>query len=101
MNNPNTATAVRTIVNGVPVDDLFTTIEAIKATPAIAKFKFRVRNQWLDAAQNRSTVDTLYGARGHSDQAVRSRPGVAGAVGSKDSGCDWQDSRGGGCTERY
>jgi len=62
MNNTNTATALRTIVNGVPVDDLFTTIDAIKATPAIAKFKFRVRNQWMDAAQNRSTVDTLYGA---------------------------------------
>ncbi len=60
--NTATATALRTIVNGVPVEDLFTTIDAIKATPAIAKFKFRVRNQWMDAAQNRSTVDTLYGA---------------------------------------
>lgn len=59
--NTATATALRTVVNGVAVEDLFTTIDAIKATPAIAKFKFRVRNQWLDAAQNHSTVDTFYG----------------------------------------
>ena len=49
-------------VNGVPVDDLANTVEAIKATPSIAKFNFRIRNQWLDAARNRSTVDEFYGA---------------------------------------
>ncbi len=49
-------------VNGVAVDDLFNTIDAIKATPAIAKFKFRIRNQWVDAGQNCSTADTFYGA---------------------------------------
>ena len=31
------------IVNGVAVDQLVQTINAINATPAIAKFKFRVR----------------------------------------------------------
>jgi hypothetical protein len=30
------------ILNGVNVEDLFKTIGAIKATPAIAKFKFRI-----------------------------------------------------------
>ena len=49
-------------VNGVAVDDLRKTVEAIKATPAIAKFKFRIRNQWVDAGQNRSTAGTFYGA---------------------------------------
>ena len=57
-----TAQKLPKIINGVNVDDLFTTIDVIKATPAIAKFKFRVRNQWVDAAQNRSTADTFYGA---------------------------------------
>ena len=51
-----------TIINGVAVDDLVTTINTIKATPSIAKFKFRIRNQWVDAGQNNSTVDTFYGA---------------------------------------
>ena len=50
------------LINGVAVDDLFATVDAIKATPSIAKFNFRVRNQWEQAAQNRSTVDTFHGA---------------------------------------
>jgi uncharacterized OsmC-like protein len=62
MPNTTTAPAVSNLVNGVAVDDLFTTINVIKATPSIAKFKFRIRNQWLDAAHNRSEVDTFYGA---------------------------------------
>lgn len=49
-------------VNGVAVDDLFKTVDVIKATPAIAKFKFRIRNQWVDAGQNCSTADSFYGA---------------------------------------
>ena len=50
------------LINGVAVDDLFATVDAIKATPSIAKFNFRVRNQWEQAAQNRSTVHTFHGA---------------------------------------
>jgi uncharacterized OsmC-like protein len=74
MSNTNVATArVPKIVNGVAVDDLFTTINAIKATPAIAKFKFRIRNQWAEAGQNRSTVDAFYGA---GQDLSRSKPFV-------------------------
>jgi uncharacterized OsmC-like protein len=59
----STATATPAkMVNGVPVNDLFNTIDAIKATPSIAKFKFRIRNQWTDASRNSSTVDEFYGA---------------------------------------
>jgi hypothetical protein len=75
MRNTNVVTArvASKIVNGVTVDDLFMTIDAIKATPAIAKFKFRIRNQWLDGSQNKSTVNTFYGA----DQNLsRSKPFV-------------------------
>jgi uncharacterized OsmC-like protein len=49
-------------VNGVAVDDLSKTVDAIKVTPTIAKFKFRIRNQWVDAGQNTSTADTFHGA---------------------------------------
>jgi len=64
MNSVKVATAkmLAKTVNGVAVADLFNTIDAIKATPAIAKFKFRLRNQWVDAGQNCSTADTFYGA---------------------------------------
>jgi uncharacterized OsmC-like protein len=68
-----TAQKVPKIINGIPVDDLFATIDAIKGTPAIAKFKFRVQNQWLDASQTRSTVDTFYGA---GQEISRPRPFV-------------------------
>jgi uncharacterized OsmC-like protein len=56
-----TAQQLSGIINGVNVNDLFATIDAIKAKPAIAKFRFRVRNQWDEASRNRSTVDTFYG----------------------------------------
>ena len=57
------ATAQKSItLNGVAVNELFSTIEAVKTTPSIAKFKFRIRNQWEDGSRNHSTVTTLSGA---------------------------------------
>ena len=50
------------IINGVNVDELFGTIEAIKANPEIAQFKFRSTNQWIDGTNNRATVKDFYGA---------------------------------------
>lgn len=49
-------------VNGVNVAELRKTIENVKATPGLAKFKFRVRNEWLEGGHNRSTVGDFYGA---------------------------------------
>jgi uncharacterized OsmC-like protein len=57
-----TTQALTTTVNGVAVNDLLNTIEAVKGTPSIAKFKFRIRNQWSCGSRNRSTVDTFSGA---------------------------------------
>jgi uncharacterized OsmC-like protein len=57
-----TAQKIPTIVNGVNVDNLFTTIDAVKAAPAIANFKFRVENRWEGGSQNRSTVNEFHGA---------------------------------------
>ena len=55
------AVAPRT-VNGVDVDRLFDTVEAIKGRPALAKFSFRAENRWLGGAHNRTTVGDFYGA---------------------------------------
>lgn len=60
-------------INGVAVDDLSKTVEAIKATPSIAKFKFRIQNQWADGSKNTSTADTFYGA---GQEQSRSKPFV-------------------------
>ena len=50
------------LLNGVSVDDLIKTIEAIKQNPEIAKFKFRATNKWVDGTNNRATVKDFYGA---------------------------------------
>src|SRR5215467_11107662 len=57
-----TAKKFSTVVNGVMVDDLMDTINAVKATPAIAKFKFSVQNQWHGGSQNCTTASGFYGA---------------------------------------
>ncbi len=49
-------------LNGVNVDDLFTTIDAIKEQPTIAKFKFRAKNKWVDGGLNRTTIKDFDGA---------------------------------------
>jgi uncharacterized OsmC-like protein len=50
-------------VNGVNVDALFKTIDAVKNAPVIAHFKFRARNEWLDGGHNRTTIRNFYGTQ--------------------------------------
>ncbi len=50
------------IVNGVNVDQLVDTINAIEETPSIANFTFRANNAWLDGGHNRTTIKDFYGA---------------------------------------
>lgn len=54
-------------VNGVNVDQLFSTIELIKGKPEIAQFKFRARNTWVEGTHNRATVKDFYGALQEDD----------------------------------
>jgi uncharacterized OsmC-like protein len=61
-----TATVAKT-VNGVNVEALFKTVDAVRATPGIAKFKFRLGNAWLGGGHNRSTINTFYGV--HQENA--------------------------------
>jgi uncharacterized OsmC-like protein len=44
------------VINVVNVNELFRIVDTVKQTPGVAKFKFRIRNQWLDGGHNRSTV---------------------------------------------
>lgn len=71
-----TAQKVITIVNGVNVDDLFTTIDVIKTTPNIAKFNFRIQNEWQGGSRNSSTVSEFYGA---GQEQSRKRPFILAA----------------------
>ena len=61
------------IINGVNVDQLFNTVNAIKDKAEIAKFKFRARNRWVNGGHNRTTVSDFDGACQTHD---RSKPFV-------------------------
>ena len=63
---------VTTIVNGVDLDRLSGTIDAVTADPALARFQFRARNHWIDGGYSRTTIKDFYGA-GQED-ATRTQP---------------------------
>ncbi len=57
-----TIAATETVRNGVDTTTMFATLDAIKAQPEIAEFRFRARNRWLGGAHNRSTIKDFYAA---------------------------------------
>jgi uncharacterized OsmC-like protein len=48
--------------NGVDTEQLYGTLDAIKANPELGIFQFRARNHWIDGSHNRSTIHGFYGA---------------------------------------
>ncbi len=62
-------TIEKTSVNGIAVDALNETIEAIKTDSEIAKFQFRARNRWVGDTHNRTTINQLYGAHQEIERA--------------------------------
>ena len=48
--------------NGVDTTALFSTLDAVKAQPELAKFQFRATNTWVLGTHNVSTIDGYYGA---------------------------------------
>jgi uncharacterized OsmC-like protein len=51
-----------TIRNGVDTEQMFGTLDAVAADPSLGPFQFRVRNEWIDGAHNRSSIQSFYGA---------------------------------------
>ena len=49
-------------LNGVDTPALFATVEAIRAEPDLARFRFRARNRWIAGAQSRSAFAGFHGA---------------------------------------
>lgn len=49
-------------INGVDVDQLFSTIDAIKENPGLAKFELRANNRWINGGHNRTSIKDFYGA---------------------------------------
>lgn len=56
-----------TIVNGLDVNQLAGTVDAVTATPpALARFQFRAHHEWFDGTYSRTTIRDFYGV-GHED----------------------------------
>jgi len=50
------------VENGVNVEQLVGTVNAIKGQPGIARFKFRTTSQWGGGAKSTASVKSFYGA---------------------------------------
>ncbi len=50
-------------VNGVDVEQLHKTVDAIKGDPELAKCKFRATNRWVNGGHNQAIIDDFYGAK--------------------------------------
>lgn len=57
------ATTVTGKVNGVDVDVLGKTVEAIRQDPELGRARFHVRNRWTGGSQNCSTVSDFFVAK--------------------------------------
>jgi uncharacterized OsmC-like protein len=68
------STPVTTKTNGIDVEQLVKTVNAIKDNPSLAQFRFRASTKWLDGGHSRTTIKDFYGA-GQEDTS-RSKPFV-------------------------
>ncbi len=53
--------------NGFNVDQMNQTVEALRQDPSLAQFEFRARNRWIGGGENRSTIQSFYGAGREDD----------------------------------
>ena len=65
------------VINGVDVDRLGATIQAVQQNTTLATFRFRAKNRWIDGGHNRSTIQSFYGAG--KEDTVRTQPFVLDA----------------------
>ena len=54
--------------NGLDMEALVGTVEAVKQNPSLGSFEFRATNQWINGGENRSRIKEFYGA-GSEDES--------------------------------
>jgi uncharacterized OsmC-like protein len=62
--------------NGVDTPTLIATLNAVKATPSLAKFRFRASNKWVSGTYSESRVESFSGAGGEHTHASEFRYGA-------------------------
>ena len=70
-------TTMSGVINGVDVDRLGATIQAIQHNASLAAFRLRADNRWIDGGHNRSIIQSFYGV-GQEDTA-RTKPFILDA----------------------
>jgi uncharacterized OsmC-like protein len=60
-------------LNGVNTPVLFATINAVRETPALAKFQFRASSRWIDGTYSESRVESFSGAGGQHEHQTQFR----------------------------
>ena len=53
--------APQTRRNGVDTAKLFATLDAVKAAPEAARFRFSVDNRWISGTHNQNRISTFFG----------------------------------------
>jgi uncharacterized OsmC-like protein len=67
INSTPTETVTASIVNGIDIDTLTGTVQAIEQDAELGACKFRARNTWLGGNHNCTTVTGFYGAKQEFD----------------------------------
>jgi uncharacterized OsmC-like protein len=62
--------------NGVQTPDLVATINAVKQSPELAKFRFRASNRWVSGTYSESRVESFSGAGGEHSHVTQFRYGA-------------------------
>ena len=62
--------------NGVQTPDLLATINVVKESPALAKFRFRATNRWVSGTYSESRVESFSGAGGEHSHVTQFRYGA-------------------------
>lgn len=60
------------MLNGINVDQLVATINAIKENPDIARFQFRSKTEWINGGRSRTSIQGFFGAG--SEDVSRKKP---------------------------
>src|SRR6476661_5068858 len=71
MPEATTVKAPREPRNGVQTPDLLATINAVKESPALAKFRFRASNRWVSGTYSESRVESFSGAGGEHSHVTQ------------------------------
>jgi uncharacterized OsmC-like protein len=76
MPEASTVKAPREPRNGVQTPDLLATINVVKESPALAKFRFRASNRWVSGTYSESRVESFSGAGGEHTHVTQFRYGA-------------------------